>query len=54
MKKNQPHRVQTMQLYYNAAKKYKKPIHADTGTRLKYDIKELRLHPGKLTKAFQE
>ena len=43
-----------MQLYYNAAKKYKKPIPADTGTRQKYDIKELRLRPVKLTKAPHE
>ena len=43
-----------MQLYYTAAKKYKKPIPADNGARLKYDIKELRLHPEKLTKSFQE
>ena len=28
---NQQHRVQTMQLYYNAAKKYKKPIPTETG-----------------------
>ena len=54
MHQNLQRRVNTMRLYYNAAKKYKKPIPADTGARLKYDIKELRLHPEKLTKAFQE
>ena len=53
MNQNPQRRVQTMQLY-NADKKYKKPIPSDTGTRLKYDIKEIRLHPGKLAKAFQE
>ena len=54
MNQNQQHRVQTMQHYYNAAEKYKKHIPAATGTRLKYDIKELRLRPKKLTKSFQE
>ena len=43
-----------MQLYYNSAKKYKQPIPADAGLRLKYDIKEIRLHPEKLTRSFQE
>ena len=51
---NQQRRVHTMQLYYTAAKKYKKPIPADNGARLKYDIKELRPHPEKLTKSLQE
>ena len=54
MNRNQQHRVRTMQIYDNTAKKYKKPIPPDAGTRLKYGIKELRPHPGKLTKAFQE
>ena len=52
MNQNHRHRVKTMKRYYNTAKKYKQPIPADTGTRLKCDIKELRIHPGKLTKAF--
>ena len=39
MNRHQQHRVQIMQHYYNAAKKYKKPIPADTGERLKYDIR---------------
>ena len=54
MNQNQQHRVQTMKLYYNAAKKYKKPIPTETGKNLKYDIKELRENPEKLTKAYQE
>ena len=54
MKQNQQHRVQTMHIYYNSAKKYKQPIPADTGTRLKYDIRELRLRPERMTKLFQE
>ena len=41
---NQQHRVQTMQLYYNAAK-YKKPIPMETCKRLKYDVKALREDP---------
>ena len=45
MNQNQHRRVQTMQLYYNAAKKYKKPIPAETGKRLKYDIKAPRMRP---------
>ena len=48
MGNNQPHRVQTVQIRYDAAKKYEKPIPDETGGRLKYDIKELRLHPKKL------
>ena len=52
MNQNHQHRVQTTHHYYNAAKKYKKPITADAGTTLKYDIKALRIRPGKLTKAF--
>ena len=51
MNQNQQHRSQTMQIY-NAAKKYKHPIPAETGARLKYDIKELRLRPEKLTKSY--
>ena len=44
---NQHYRVQTIQIYYNAAEKYKHPIPAETRTRLKYDVNELRLRPGK-------
>ena len=47
--KNRHHRVQTMHIYYNASEKYKQPIPAETGARLKYDIKGLRLHPKKLS-----
>ena len=54
MNHDQQHRVQTMHLYYNPAKKYKKPIPPETGARLKYDIKELRLRPEKLTEEYQE
>ena len=54
MHQNKHHRAQTMQLCYNAAKKYKRPIPAETGKRLKYDIDELRLRPEKLTNAFQD
>ena len=43
-----------MKLYYNAAKKDKKPIPSETGARLKYDIEELRIRPEKLTKGWQE
>ena len=32
---NQQHRVRTMQLYYNAANKYKKPIPTETGKKTK-------------------
>ena len=52
MHPNQQHRVQTMQLYYNAVKKYKKADTCRNWQRLKYDIRELRPLPGKLTKAF--
>ena len=52
--KNQQRRVQTMQLYYNAAEKYKQPIPAETGARLKYDIKELRLRPEKVAQSYQK
>lgn len=54
MNQNQQHRVQTMQLYYNAAKKYKKPIPTETGKNLKYDVKELRENPAKLTTAYEK
>ena len=54
MHQNQQHRVQTMQLYYNASKKYKNPIPAETGRNLKYDVKDLRKHPEKLTEAYQK
>ena len=49
MSQNKQRRVQTMKRYYNAAGEYKQPIPAETGARLKYDIKELRPRPGKLT-----
>merc|ERR1712112_460451 len=51
---NQQHRVQTLQLYYSAAKKYKKPIPTETGTQIKYDLKELREYPEKLTEEYRE
>ena len=54
MNQNQQHRVQTMQLYYNTSKNYKKPIPTETGKNLKYDVKELRENPEKLTKAYGE
>ena len=54
MNQNQQHRVQTMQLYYSAAKKYKKPIPTETGTQIKYDLKELREYPEKLTEAYRK
>ena len=54
MNKNQQRRDQTTQLYYNAAKKYKTPTPQDTGSELKYDIRELRIPPEKLTKWYQE
>ena len=54
MDQNQQRRVQTMQLYYSAAKKYKKPIPTETGEKLRYDVKELREHPERLTSAFHE
>ena len=54
MNQNQQHRVLATQLYYNDAKKYKKPAPSDTGAILKYDIRELRRRPEKLTKWHQE
>ena len=42
-----------MRRYYNDAKKYKAPTHAETGAKLKYDILELRLHPERLTKWYR-
>ena len=47
MAKYQQHRVQAMHLYYNAGNKYKTPTPQDTGGGLKYDLRELRLHPEK-------
>ena len=41
MNQNQPRRVQTTQIYYNDANKYKTPTPSDTGKILKYDILEL-------------
>merc|ERR1712112_185631 len=35
-------------------KNTKKPIPAETGKKLKYDVKELRVNPEKLTGAFQK
>ena len=51
---NQQRRVQTMQLYYNAAKKYKTPTPPDDGRVIKYDLRELRLRPEKRAKGYQE
>ena len=45
MQQIQQRGVQTMKLYYNASKKYKKPIPEETGRNPKYNIKELRQHP---------
>ena len=53
MKQIQHRRVQTMHLYYDAAEKYKKPMHSETGARLKYDVQELRPHPGKLGERYR-
>ena len=50
---NPKNRGQTMQLYYNGAKKYKKPTPTETGKILKYGVRELRLHPEKLTQRYQ-
>ena len=36
------------------SKKYKKPIPTETGKNLKYDVKELRENPEKLTQAYQK
>ena len=54
MNQDQQRRVQTIRIYYNTAEKYKQPTQAETGSRLKYDIKELRIHPGKLTQPYQK
>ena len=43
-----------MHLYYNAAKKYKQPIPNEAVGKLKYDVKELRGNPEKLTKSYRE
>ena len=40
-----------MQLYYNAAKKYKKPIPTETEKNPKYDVKELRGNSGKINQS---
>ena len=47
-------RVQKMQLYYIRFNIYKTPIPMGTGGILKYDLQELRLRPGKLTKFYQD
>ena len=47
-------RAQPMQLYYSAAKNYKKPITSETGARLRYDIQELRIRPGNMTKWYKD
>ena len=54
MKQNQQRRLQTAQRYYKAAEKYKNPMPEETWERLKYDIRELRLRPGKLAKRYKE
>ena len=54
MGQNQKRRVQTTQLCYSAAMKYKKPTPVETGRALKYAIQALRHHPEKLTKWYQE
>ena len=54
MKQNPHRRVQMMQLYYNASKKYKKPTPDETGARLKYDMREIRRRPEKPQKRYQE
>ena len=48
--RNRKRQVQTMQIYYNAAQKYKGTIPDETGAKLKYDIREIRIGPGRLTK----
>ena len=50
MHHRQQQSVQTMQLYYNAAKKYTTPIPPVTGGMFKYEIRKLRIRPEKLTK----
>ena len=45
MNQNQQHRVQTTQLYYNAAKSTRNQ-YRQRRENLKYDIKELRGNPG--------
>ena len=54
MSQNQQRRVQTTQLFYNAAKKYKTPTPPGTGGERKYDIRELRIRPENLTKWYKE
>ena len=39
MRQNQQRRFQTVQLYYNAAKNYPKPLPAGKGARLTYDTR---------------
>ena len=53
MNKNQQRRVQKTQLRYIESEKYKTPIPEETGAKLKYDIRELRIRPGNLTKRHQ-
>ena len=53
MNLNQQRRVHTTQLYYNAEKTRKVPIAAETGAQLKYDIREPRIRPERLTKWHQ-
>ena len=45
MNQTQQRRVQKMQLYYNASKKYRTRTPKDTGWELKYSIRELRTRP---------
>ena len=54
MNQNQQRRVKTMQSYYNAAKKYKKPTPSETGARLKYDVNVLLLRPEKLKQEYRK
>ena len=52
MQQNQQRRVQTTQLYYCVAENTK-PIPAETGKHLKYDMKEVRA-PGRLAEEYQK
>ena len=54
MGKNQKRRLQKMRLYCDASGKYETPNPSNTGEMLKYDIRELRIRLGKLTKWYQE
>ena len=53
MHQNKKHQAQTMQLYYNNAKKYKQ-IPSETGARLKYAIEELCIRPEKLSHPYKK